>query len=408
MKRWILILAAALAAASAVFWLAVRKPPAPEVPFARARQETLVSVLTTNGKAEPSSWMPVRTAQPGRVSRMLAERGARVEAGAALLALDDAPARSELESAAARVKSAQAELRMLERGGRAAERAQIEGQIGKISAELESARRDAASLERLVDKGAAARAELEQARLRVRSLESELKSFERRLAALVADTDLDAARARLAEAEAALASARRRLEQCTVRAPRAGILYDLPVREGDWLEVGALVARIGQVDRLKIVIYVDEPELGRVREGLPVEITWDALPERKWRAAVERMPTQVVPLGTRMVGEVWAVCENPSLDLPPGANVNVRIRSRVVENALTIPKAALRRRGDELGVYKLEGNRLAWRRVEIGATSEVKAEVRGGLAAGDAVALPVDRPLQPGMEVRPVYPGGEI
>jgi HlyD family secretion protein len=180
------------------------------------------------------------------------------------------------------------------------------------------------------------------------------------------------------------------------------------VREGDWLEVGALVARIGQVDRLKIVIYVDEPELGRVREGLPVEITWDALPERKWRAAVERMPTQVVPLGTRMVGEVWAVCENPSLDLPPGANVNVRIRSRVVENALTIPKAALRRRGDELGVYKLEGNRLAWRRVEIGATSEVKAEVRGGLAAGDAVALPVDRPLQPGMEVRPVYPGGEI
>mgnify|MGYP001082182166 CR=1 FL=1 len=48
MRRGILILAAALAAAAAVFWLAVRKPPVPEVPFAKTRQETLVSILTTN------------------------------------------------------------------------------------------------------------------------------------------------------------------------------------------------------------------------------------------------------------------------------------------------------------------------------------------------------------------------
>ncbi len=186
------------------------------------------------------------------------------------------------------------------------------------------------------------------------------------------------------------------------------MVYDLPVRPGDWLEAGALAARIGEVGRLKIVIFVDEPELGRVRAGLPVQITWDALPERRWQARVERMPAQVVPMGTRMVGEVWAICENPSLDLPPGANVNVRIRSQVVENAITIPKAALRRQGDGLGVFLLDGNRLVWRQVEIGATSEVDAEVRRGLRPGDAVALPVDRPLRPGMEVRPVFPGNEI
>jgi multidrug efflux pump subunit AcrA (membrane-fusion protein) len=86
----------------------------------------------------------------------------------------------------------------------------------------------------------------------------------------------------------------------------------------------------------------------------------------------------------------------------------VRIRSQVVENAITIPKAALRRQGDGLGVFLLDGNRLVWRQVEIGATSEVDAEVRRGLRPGDAVALPVDRPLRPGMEVRPVFPGNEI
>ncbi|MGB9610211.1 MAG: efflux RND transporter periplasmic adaptor subunit, partial [Bryobacteraceae bacterium] len=363
---------------------------------------------TTNGKAEPASWEPVRTARAGRVLRVTVERGASVRAGTLLAQLDDSAARMELDAATARLEAARAEVRLLEKGGRTAERAQLEGLIEKLTLELDVARRDAATLQRLVDKGAASRAELELARDRARELESELNSQRRRLAALVADADLESARARQKEAEAAVATARLHLDQCQIRAPRGGVVYDLAVREGDWLEAGALAARVGELDRLKIVIFVDEPELGRVRPGLPVEITWDALPDRKWKAQVERMPTQVVPLGTRMVGEVWAMCENPSHDLPAGANVNVRIRSQVIEGALTIPKAALRRQGDLMGVFVLEGNRLAWRRVEIGATSEVDAEVRSGLSAGEAVALPVDRPLRAGMEVRPVFPGNEI
>jgi HlyD family secretion protein len=401
MKRWILLAAAVLIGA-AVLWLATRKPAAPAVPFARVRQETLVSILTTNGRTEPAAWAPARAGQAGRVRRILVERGGKAAAGAPLALLEDAGARAAVATAEARVEALRAELRALERGGRVAEIAQIDGLIVKLGLELEAARRDAAALERLFEKGAAARAELDRARDRVAELEAERKTQQGRRAALVTETDLEAARARLREAETALGDARRRLEECTVRAPGAGTVYEVSVREGDWLEAGALVARVGEISRLKILIYVDEPELGRVREGLPVEITWDALPGRTWKAAVERMPAQVTPLGTRMVGEVWAMCENPSLDLPPGANVNVRIRSRVVENAVTIPKAALRRQGEELGAFVLEGDRLAWRRVEIGATSDVKAEVRSGLRPGDAVALPVDRPLQAGLEVRPV------
>ncbi|MCX7604382.1 MAG: HlyD family efflux transporter periplasmic adaptor subunit, partial [Bryobacteraceae bacterium] len=265
MKRWFAALAATLVVAAAVLWLALRKPAPPEVPFARARQETLVSILTTNGRAEPASWEPVRAAQAGRVRRVAVERGARVAAGALLVQLDDAPARTELASAEARTEAARAEVRLLEKGGRAAERVQLEGAIAKLAVELEAARRDAAALERLVEKGAAARAELDQARDRARQAESEWEAQRRRLAALVAETDLEAARARLRDAEAALDAARLRLEQTRIRTPREGVVYDLPVREGDWLEAGALVARVGQVDRLKIIIFVDEPELGRVR-----------------------------------------------------------------------------------------------------------------------------------------------
>lgn len=402
MKRWALLGAAALVAV-AILWLATRKPAPPEVPFARVGQETLVSILTTNGKTEPSQWSPVRAARAGRIQRVVVERGARVQAGALLVQIDESDATAAVTAARARADAALAELRSLERGGRQAELAQIDGGIAKLQLELEAARRDAAAIERLAGKGAAAQAELNQARDRAAQLESELKAQRARRAALVADTDLEAARARLREAESQWSDAQRRLEQCRILAPRAGLVYDVAVREGDWVEAGSLVARVGEIAKLKVLIYVDEPELGKVRERLPVQITWDAAPGRTWQASVEKMPAQITPLGTRMVGEVWAMCENPSLDLPPGANVNVRIRSQVVENAVSVPKAALRRRGDEMGAYVLNGSRLEWRRVEIGAASEVKAEVRSGLQPGEAVALPADHPLAAGMEVRPVF-----
>ncbi len=403
MKRWAVTGVAVLAAAM-MLWLAARKPAPPEVPFARVSQETLVSVLTTNGKTEPAEWAPVRAARAGRIHRVLVERGVRVAEGALLAELDDSEARTAVSAAEARVAVARAELRALERGGRQAEIAQLEGLIAKLELDLETARRDAAALDRLAAKGAASRAELEQARDRAAQLESELKAQRQRRAALVAETDLEASRARLREAEAALQDAQRGLAQCRLRSPRAGTVYDLPIRGGDWVEAGALVARVGEIAKLKVAIYVDEPELGRVKAGLPVQITWDAAPGKTWQASVDKMPTQITPLGTRMVGEVWALCENPSLDLPPGANVNVRIRSQVVENAVTVPKAALRRQGDDLGAFVLAEGRVEWRRVEIGAASEVKAEVRSGLRPGDAVALPADRPLAAGMEVRAVIP----
>lgn len=402
MKRWMVLVAVAMAGV-VLLWLAARKPGPPEVPFARVKQETLVSILTTNGRTEPADWAPVRAMRAGRLRAVVAEPGARVAAGAAVAVIDDAEARAAVSSAEARVEALRAEMRTLERGGRAGEIAQIEGAIAKLALDLEAARRDARALERLVQKGAAARGELDAARDRVAGLEAELKTQTARRKALVGEADIEAARARLREAETALQDARRRLEECTIRSPRAGVVYHLPVRAGDWVDAGTLVARVGEIARLRTLIYVDEPELGRVRVGLPVQITWDALPGKSWQAEIRRMPSQVTPLGTRMVGEVWAMCDNPGEDLPPGANVNVRVRSQVVEDALTVPKAALRRQGEDLGAFVLEGVRLQWRRVEIGATSDVKAQVRNGLRAGDAVALPVDRPLRAGMEVRPVF-----
>ena len=151
-------------------------------------------------------------------------------------------------------------------------------------------------------------------------------------------------------------------------------------------------------------VYVDEPELGRVSVGFPVNISWDALPGRAWPGVVEQLPTEIHPLGTRQVGEVLCTIDNPHHVLVPGTNVNAEIRARVVENALTIPKEAMRRDANGPGVFVLAGDTIRWRAVKTGTSSISRVQIADGLAEGDAVALPTDVTLRDGERVRAAYP----
>jgi HlyD family secretion protein len=167
------------------------------------------------------------------------------------------------------------------------------------------------------------------------------------------------------------------------------------------VNVGDPVASVGELGTLRVRVYVDEPELGRVSEGLPVAITWDAMPDRRWKGTVEKMPTQVVPLGTRQVGEVIVTIENPDQILLPGTNVNAEIVSQVVQNGLTVPKEAVRKENDKVGVYVFRGDHVEWQPVVLGASSVTRAAVTQGLAEGDVVALTTDAPLRAGERVQP-------
>ena len=95
--------------------------------------------------------------------------------------------------------------------------------------------------------------------------------------------------------------------------------------------------------------------------------------------------------------------ENPQRDLIPNANINAEIQATVVEKTLALPKEAIRREGSETGVFLLQGDRAVWRKIGLGVSSYTKSQVISGLADGDAVALPTEKPLKTGSRVQPVY-----
>lgn len=385
-------------------WLWVRGSGPVEVQFTRATRETIVSTLNTNGKVEPISWAAAHAEVGGPIQKIHVEKGQTVSAGQLLVTLSLPEAQAEYSKAQAQIGAARAELETLELGGRATDRAEIESGLLRAKSELATAQREYETLQRLAGKNAATKAEVDAARQTMERSEQQIQSLERRRGALVSQPDRSAAQARLNEAQSGANAASLRLATAQVTSPMTGVLYRLDVRPGGYLNPGDLVGEVGRLDQLRVRVYVDEPDIGRVEKGLPVTITWDAMPGRQWKGTVEQVPLQVAPLGTRQVGEVLCTIDNPDLTLIPGTNINAEIRSRVAENATVIPKEVIRRQGAETGVLTLDGERLAWRPVKLGIASVTKVQVLEGLAAGVPVALPTDRPIKVGDVVKANFP----
>jgi HlyD family secretion protein len=373
---------------------------APLVPVERVQRLAFEDQVTTNGRVEPYSWASARAEREGLVQQVPVTKGQKVAAGAVLAVLDSREAERDLQTAQARIEEAQALIQVLSGGGRRTEIVEIEQGILQRRQERDQAKKELGVAERLLAKGAGTKEEVRLAAERVERADLQIAALEARRPVLVGQQDLSSARTRLAEARIAADGARRRMELGVVRAPMAGVVYQLDAKVGSFLTPGALVANVGRTDLLKVIVYVDEPELGKVKQGLPVKITWDALEGKSWQGVVDKTPTQIVPLGTRQVGEVECKLENAGEELLPGTNVNASIQTRNQAGVLQIPKEAMRVKEGVAGVYVVEAGVLVWTKVEFGASNITHVVVAGGIGEGDSVVMGPEAGLKVGGKVR--------
>ncbi|HEX4230301.1 MAG TPA: efflux RND transporter periplasmic adaptor subunit [Bryobacteraceae bacterium] len=400
MKR--LLLLATLPVLLVLWWALDRRDSTPQVRFATVSQVSIESSVSTNGKVEPANWAAARAETAGVVKSVAAQRGETVSAGQILVTLDTSNADASLTAALARQQEAQSELRTLAAGGKAAAVANLDDQIKTERQAIQIAQRNLESLERLLPQEAATRQQVQDARDAVTRDNLQLAALENQRRTLVTAADRTVAEAKLRDAEAAVALARHQVALGNIVAPISGTLYQFDLKVGAYLQPGDLVGLVGDIDRMKVTVYVDEPDLGRVGLNMPVHITWDARPGQVWYGKVEKLPTEVVALGTRTVGDVITMVENPNHDLLPGVSVNVVIISASIHNVPAMPKQALQTVGGVDGVYKLSGDRVVWTAVKTGIFDINNVQILSGLAVGDRVALPSDANLTNGTRVKPV------
>jgi HlyD family secretion protein len=362
------------------------------------------STISTNGKVEPVDWAAARAETAGVVRSIAVQRGQNLKAGQTLVLLDTTAAQSDLAGALARQQEAQAETQTLSLGGKASQLANLDDSIRTSQTAVAVAQRNYDSMQRLASQQAATNAQVLEAKDALDRAKLQLAALQDQRRTLVSPSDQSVAQARLHDAQSGVSLAQHRIGLGNIRSPITGTLYQFDLKLGAYLQPGDIVGLIGNLDQVKVTVYVDEPDLGRIGVGMPVTISWDARPGQRWTGHVNKLPTEVTALGTRTVGEVTTIVDNPNHDLIPGVTVNAVVTSKIVPDALAIPKAALRVIQSVNGVYKLNGDHLVWTPVKAGVSDINNVQILDGLKQGDEVAdrvvEPSDAEITNGMHVR--------
>ncbi|WP_448593805.1 efflux RND transporter periplasmic adaptor subunit [Thermoflexus hugenholtzii] len=440
--RWLLggLLFLALIGAGAFFTQARGRSPAlPET--ATIRRGTLRVTLSAAGKIRPRAQAVLNFATAGTVAEIFVREGEAVRKGQPLARLDTTdlelavrqaevayltqqvvysqtvrgPKPEELAAARAAVRSAQAALQALEQGPDPTdlEIARLNYEVAKNAiwqAQLTRDKTAGSPLSAPID------VDLARARVGQAELQAEIARLQyEKLKAGARPEQLEAARAQLAQAQASLArlqpdaltvertrlqleqarlqleQARRRLEQATLLAPFDGTVIAVNIEIGQVVGAGVPGGAIVLADLsdLYLDLTVDEVDVVRLKEGMPVEITLDALPGRSFRGHIDAIAPAATEAGGAATYRVRVVLDERDPVLRAGMSATVEIEVERRENVLLVPNAAVRR-DRETGrafVYRMVGDRVEEVEIRLGAQGESESEVLEGLREGDRVVL---------------------
>lgn len=367
-------------------------------------RQAIASVISTNGKVEPVQNFEAHALTQVMVKKVLVREGDAVKSGQPLIQLDDTDARAQAAKALAQLKSAEADLQAVAAGGTQEEILTNRSDKVKAQAERDTAERNLQAVQRLQQTGAASPAEVEAARNRLQKAEADLQLVQSKLTGRFSNPEIAKVQAAADEARTSYAAAQEVLKNSRIVAPFAGVVYQLKVKAGSFVNSGDLLLQMANMNDVQVRAFVDEPDIGKLARDEKVDVTWDAIPGRTWQATLTRIPTAVTSVGTRPVGEI--ICEIPNADhkLLPNVNVNVSIITAKRDSALTVSREAVHDLDGRRVVYEIENGKILSRDVKTGTSSLTRVEILSGLNEGTQIALGAlnAQPLHNGLEVKVV------
>jgi RND family efflux transporter MFP subunit len=212
------------------------------------------------------------------------------------------------------------------------------------------------------------------------------------------------AQSEVAAARSRLAAARQQVGRTVVRAPFDGIVSDRKVSAGDTASIGKELLKVIDPTSMRFEGRVSADKIAAVKVGQPVMFRVNGYGEQQFTGTVKRIDPSANDV-TRQV-EVLVGFSGSNQPRVAGLYAEGRIDA-VLSDALTLPESALVRAGDKTYAWKLKGNSLAKADLAVGARDARTGdyEIKGGLAAGDAVLRHPGSSLKDGQKVEMAAPG---
>jgi len=265
---------------------------------------------------------------------------------------------------------------------------------GQLLARIDE--RDAqAALARSEAAVAQADAELRNARLHAERTRELLKQgFISQSALDMAETQLKAAQAGLQQAQSGRTQAALARSYAAVTAPFAAIVLATHVEAGELATPGRPLVTIYAPGRMRAVVQLPASRTATARAATAAQVQLPGGAEARWVSPATRTELPGTDPVSQTVEWRFDLSAADSAGLQPGQNVRVRFSGAAATAAaaapagrLTVPAAAVLRRGELTAVYAARDNGFVLKAVRLGATQGTGVEVLAGLKAGERIAL---------------------
>jgi len=358
------------------------------------RERDVSSTITATGQIRARNQVNISSDVMGRVVLLAIAEGDEVQPGDLILTIDP----KQAEAAVAR---AQASL------------SQVEAQVLQQEANFRQAERDLVRQRELHASGVITVQDLEVAETRVQTSRATLTS----------------SRFAVEQSRAALEEATEQLANTTIRAPIAGKVLRLNIREGETAVVGtmnnagSLIATIGDLSVIEAVMVVDETDIPFISVGDSAIVELDAFPNRTFPAQVTSIANSAIrsgssnqlQAGASVTFEVILTLLDPPTDIRPDLSatadivvehrkgavaapiISVTVRGAGTSSAPVAPESegegaaeteiraeAAESEGRE-GVFLVRDGKAVWTPITLGITGQEYFEVLSGLTVGDTV-----------------------
>lgn len=205
----------------------------------------------------------------------------------------------------------------------------------------------------------------------------------------LAQNSYNVAVAQVRQAEANYESAKIQQSYASIYATISGVIASVSTQEGETVAASLsspTFVNIIDFDRLEIEAYIDETDIGRIREGLGASFTVDTYPAVEFEGVVQAInPKAVIRDNVVNYVALISIDDMKGHVLRPEMTTNVTIYLERLDDSIVVPSRSLRRERGQWYLYVLENGRPVKRNVEIGIIDNGLTQIKSGIRVNDEI-----------------------
>jgi HlyD family secretion protein len=409
----------------------------------KAQKQDLASIVSASGEIKPKTYVNIGANAFGKITHLYVREGDRVKKGQMLAQLENVQSSADVAAMKASLDASKTDAIAAEANLNTAK-----ADLVRAKADYERARLDWNRGEGLFKAGVISKSDYDTRKATWQTTEAGVAQAEARVAQ--AKAQLDSAQGHILQTDATLTRASDVLQKTVYAAPYAGVITNLPVREGETVVIGiqnapgSTLMTLADMSVITAEVKVDETDIVNVQLGQPAEVTIDAIPKKVFHAVVTEIGNNAIVRSTGVATsqstsasqeakdfKVVVTLSDPPEDLRPGLSTTAKITTATRSNAVAIPIQALTirrqeeldtqekgsvqaaapqkdapkdRKNDEIqGVFVIRNKKAEFIPVQTGISGTTDIEVLGGLKDGDEIvtgSYKVLRTMKPGTSVK--------